>query len=374
MHILIAPNAFKNSLAADKAAEAISKGLHESKLNCTTTCFPVADGGDGTGALLIKHLKGRHVTATVQDPLGRKIDSSIGVIDNDRTVVIEMADASGLRLLKRNEYDPLHTNTYGTGELIREAINRNVEKIIICIGGSATVDGGTGMLRALGVKFSDRDGKELRQLPADLFSLASIDIQSLQNLPAIPIIVLCDVDNLLLGNKGAAAVFGPQKGASPADVQTLEEGLTKLCNVTLASTGKDMASIVHGGAAGGIAAALQTFLNATLVNGIRYFLTITDFEKQLCKADMVITGEGSIDQQTLQGKGPFGVAEAARKYSIPVVGIAGTVSDDIKLSDYFTRLIAVNGDNPDIEAAMKNTYFNLEKAARELGDRLSAER
>jgi glycerate 2-kinase len=374
MHILIAPNAFKNSLNAEKAAEAISKGLHESKLQCTTSCFPIADGGDGTGALLIRHLQGYRVPVTVNDPLGRRIDSSIGFIHGDRTAVIEMADASGLRLLQRHEYNPLYTTTFGTGELIREAMSRKVEKIIICIGGSATVDGGTGMLRALRVKFMNKEGSELNDLPASLSSLASVDYEQLLKLPSIPIVVLCDVDNLLLGDRGTAAMFGPQKGATASDIQVLENGLTRLRDVVLAGTGKDMALVKHGGAAGGIAASLYAFLNATLVKGIDHFLTITNFEKELEKTDLVITGEGSLDLQTLQGKGPFGVAEKAKKYSIPVVGMAGNISDESILLPYFTRLMRINDQDTDLETAMKNTYRNLERTARLLGDQLFLER
>lgn len=359
MHILIAPNAFKNSLGADKAAEAISKGLHQSRLSCTTTCFPVADGGDGTGALLVEHLKGMRMPVMVHDPLGRMIEASIGITDNGQTAIIEMADASGLRLLQRSEYDPLLTSTFGTGELIREAIHRNVSRIIICIGGSATVDGGIGMLQALGVKFTGKN------------ELTAIDISGMIKKPATTeIVVLCDVTNALLGSEGAAAVFGPQKGASPEDVQLLEKKLTRLRDMVLAATGKDMAALKHGGAAGGIAAALHTFLDAKLVNGIDYFLAITDFEKELQKANMVITGEGSMDIQTLQGKGPFGVFQKAEKYSIPVVGMAGRIADEEKLLPYFIKLIPINEDDTDMETALKNTWSNLERTARLLGDQI----
>src|SRR6188508_1701028 len=179
MHILIAPNAFKNSLDAAKVAEAISKGLHKSKLFCTTTFFPVADGGDGTADLLIEHLGGQLIPAIVKDPLKRKISSSFGWIEKDKTAIIELAAASGLRLLKTDEYDPLNTTTYGTGELIMEALNKNATKIILCIGGSATVDGGTGILKPLGIKFLDEEANERHDLPGSLSSLTEIDITGL---------------------------------------------------------------------------------------------------------------------------------------------------------------------------------------------------
>src|SRR4029079_8553427 len=179
MHILIAPNAFKNSLDATKVAEAINNGLHKSKLSCTTTCFTVADGGDCTAGLLIDHLGGQMIDVIVKDPLKRKISSSFGWIEKDKTAVIELAVASGLRLLKADEYDPLITTTQGTGELTIEALNQNANKIILCIGGSATVDGGTGILKAMGIKFFDADGNELDDLPASLLWLAEIDITGL---------------------------------------------------------------------------------------------------------------------------------------------------------------------------------------------------
>ena len=371
MHILIAPNAFKNSLDAAKVAEAINSGLHKSKLSCTTTCFPVADGGDGTAELLIDHLGGQLISAIVKDPLKRKITSSFGWIEKDKTAIIELAAASGLRLLKADEYDPLITTTQGTGELIIEALNKNANKIILCIGGSATVDGGTGILHALGIKFFDAEGNELNGLPASLPSLAEIVITGLdKRIANTEIIILSDVENPLLGSYGAAVVFGPQKGASAKDVQLLEAGLTKLRDVALNKTGKDMAVIKHGGAAGGVAASLNVFLNARLVNGIDYFLEATGFEKELEKADIVITGEGSIDQQTLQGKGPLGVAKRAKEFSIPVIAFAGrvTIATDQSSQQYFDRLISINENTDDLGAAIKNTYINLEKAAKQLGD------
>jgi glycerate 2-kinase len=371
MHILIAPNAFKNSLDAAKVAEAINSGLHKSTLSCTTTCFPVADGGDGTAGLLIDHLGGQLIQAIVKDPLSKKISSSFGWIERDKTAIIELAAASGLRLLKPDQYDPLITTTEGTGELIIEALNKDAAKIILCIGGSATVDGGTGILKAVGIKFFDAEGNELDVRPASLSSLAEIVLTGIdKRIENTEIIILCDVENPLLGPNGAAAVFGPQKGASGKDVQLLEAGLTKLRDVVSSKTGKDIALIKHGGAAGGVAAALNALLNARLVNGIDHFLEVTEFEKELKKADIVITGEGCIDQQTLHGKGPFGVAKRAKEFSLPVIGIAGRVevADDQSYKQYFDRLISINENKADLEAAIKSTYTDLEKTAQQLGD------
>ena len=372
MHILVAPNAFKNSLDAAKVAEAISNGLRKSKLQCTTSCFPVADGGDGTAGLLIDYLKGEWIHTNVHDPFMSEIISSFGWIEKDKTAIIELAAASGLRLIKPAEYDPLTATTFGTGELILKALEKNANKIILCIGGSATVDGGTGILKALGVKFFDIKGNELDDLPASLSSLAEIDIASCdKRIKNTRITILCDVENPLLGSNGAAKIFGPQKGASEKDVHLLEDKLAKFNEIVLRKTRKDMATLKHGGAAGGVAAGLHTFLDADLVNGIEYFLQLTGFEKELEKANMVITGEGNIDLQTLQGKGPFGVAKKAKEFSLPVIGMAGKVSGERSLHQYFDQLISINDDEADLETAIKNTFTNLENAAQRLGDLLS---
>ncbi len=374
MRILIAPNAFKNSLAAAEVAAAVQKGLQQSALPCDTVCFPVGDGGDGTGELLINYLSGRNVPTKVHDPLGRKIEASFGVIENRNMAIIEMAGASGLRLLQSSEYNPLQATSYGTGELIKAALDYNVKKIIICIGGSATVDGGTGMLQALGAKFCNSTGNELQQLPASLPALAAIDLQGLdKRLSRTEIIVLCDVENSLLGKQGAASMFGPQKGASPAVVRQLEAGLQQFSQVVLQATGKDISLIKRGGAAGGIAAALHVFLSAKLVNGIDYFLNITGFDNQLLKTDLVITGEGSIDAQTLQGKGPLGVAKSAKHCGLPVIGIGGKVplTAEESLHHYFDVLLPIGNEVMDIQTAMQYTCKNLVRTGKMLGDLLA---
>lgn len=374
MHILIAPNAFKNSLDAARVAEAISNGLHKSKLQCTTSCFPVADGGDGTAGLLIDYLKGEWIHTNVHDPLMREISSSFGWIEREKTAIIELAAASGLRLLKPAEYSPLTATTTGTGELILKALEKKAIRIILCVGGSATVDGGTGILKALGIKFYDENRSELNDLPAALPSLAEIDTTNCdRRMKDTRIIILCDVANPLLGPNGAATMFAPQKGASEIEVELLESQLAKFNDIVLYKMGKDMSAIRHGGAAGGVAAGLHTFFNAELVNGIDYFLKATGFEKELVKANMVITGEGSIDLQTLQGKGPFGVAKKAKELLLPVIGMAGRVSAlvDKTLQQYFDQLISINDNEANLETAIKNTFTNLEKASQHFGDLLS---
>jgi glycerate 2-kinase len=370
MHILIAPNAFKNSLTAPDAAKAIHEGLLESGLTCSMECFPVGDGGDGTASLITQHFGGFVVNVPAKDPLGREINAPLGFVDEGKTAVIEMADISGLKLLQQKELDPLHATSFGCGELIKAALNQGVKKIILGVGGSATIDGGSGSLQAMGVRFTDRLKNELKGLPANLVHLDTIDISGIdKRIFETEIIILCDVDNFLLGEKGAASVFGPQKGASENDVFQLENALTRLRDISFFQTGSDMNSLRHGGAAGGIAAGLSTYLNARLVQGTDYFLDLTGFDKALENADMVITGEGCIDLQTLAGKGPFGVARRAKKKNIRVIGLAGIIPLTAKttLDRYFDVLMAINKPDEDLETAMLHTHTNLRHTSLRLG-------
>jgi glycerate kinase len=374
MHILIAPNAFKNSLDAKQVAQAIEQGLKLSKLNCTTECFPIADGGDGTGSLIIAKCKGSVIWKEVHDPLGRKIMASFGLIDNGKTAVIEMADASGLRLLKREELDPLRASSHGTGELIRFALDEGVNKIIIAMGGSATVDGGCGILSALGIVFLDDKGDRLPVTPGDLINMAEVDVSDLdKRIFDCEVVILCDVDSKLLGPHGAAAVFGPQKGATPEGVQLLDAFLENFAKISASQAGVRIDNIKHSGTAGGAAAGLHAWINAKLVNGIDYFLFLTNFDSALQGSSLVITGEGSIDSQTLQGKGPYGVAVRAKNKNIPVIGVAGSVplEHDNNLAQYFDVLISINNEPVDLATAMKNTDKNLVQTATLIGDMIA---
>jgi len=374
MHILIAPNAFKNSLSATDAAEAIRIGLAQSNVKHTSACFPIADGGDGTAGLILKRCNGKSVEVHVNDPLSRPIKSVFGLIDKGKTAVIEMANASGLRLLKADELAPMQTSSYGTGQLMKQALDAGVNKIILAMGGSATVDGGCGILNALGIEFLDEAGQKLAPYPAQLEKMASINIAGLdKRIANCEIVVVCDVDNKLLGENGAAAVFGPQKGATPDEVKRLDAFLKKFGEITLKQTGKGIANLKYGGAAGGATAGIHAWLNARLVNGIEYFLQLTGFEKSLAKADVVITGEGSIDTQTMQGKGPFGVAQMAKQKNLPVIGLAGKVpvDPDKKLLQYFDILLAIGNEPVELSVAIKNTRENLIRTATSIGNMLA---
>ena len=366
MHILIAPNAFKNSLTADKAAAAIQRGISRSRLDATSECFPVGDGGDGTGNLLIDRLRGHREPARVRDPLGRAIETSFGMVGSS-TAIIEMANASGIRLMKRKELNPLAASSAGTGDLIRAALYHRPERIIIGMGGSATVDGGAGILQALGMRFLNGQGQVLMHLPAELHQIASIDVANIDyRLKGTEIVVLCDVSNPLTGPDGAAAVFGPQKGASPPVVRELSAGLENFAQIVSQQTGVDLSDLARAGTAGGAAGGLHALLGASLVSGIDYFLEVTRFDEALARSTHVLTGEGSIDRQTLQGKAPFGVAVRAKGKSLPVIGFTGRMSDDqAALQPYFDEIIPINPPSAPYRLALAHTAVNLERAALE---------
>jgi glycerate kinase len=376
MRITIAPNAFKGSLSAEDAATHIAAGLLASKLDCKLALFPVADGGDDTVPLLIKRISGEPVRASVHDPLGRIITADFGWMAKENKAFIALSDASGLRLLKTAERDPLRANTYGTGELVRAALDQGAEKLVIGVGGSATVDGASGLLYALGVRFLDEEGNEITDLPIGLLGLKAIDIMGLDpRLSSCEITVLCDVENKLLGVDGAAAVYGPQKGADEKAVILLEQCLERLAKVSFGLLNKQMDALAYGGAAGGAAAGLSVFTGAKLVSGIEYFLDTLHFNEVLQNTDLVITAEGSIDEQTLEGKGPFGVARRAKARNIPVIGLAGYVPETTgsKIRFYFDELLPINPVGVSLEEAMAGTALNLKRSALALGNRLAME-
>lgn len=370
MHIVLAPNSFKNNLPADEVAKALKEGLLASGLYCTLKTCPVGDGGDGTGALLRKYFNTENITRQVFDPLGRLVNAVAGITTDKQTAIIELADASGLRLLKPEEYNPLLANTTGTGMLMKAALDKKVSTIVLCIGGSATVDGGSGILRELGVVFRDDNDLEITDLPKDLIRLKTIDLSGLdQRIFHTGIIILCDVKNKLLGDKGAARNFAPQKGASEEEVLYLENCLIKMKEAVAKATGKDMNDITHGGASGGVAAGLWAVCGAKPVNGIDYFLQQIRFEKVIRQADLIITGEGALDAQTLDGKAPLGVALAAIKNNIPVYAVAGKIEESARkqLSKYFDRLICINDSKASQKEALKNTKINLKSSAEKIG-------
>ncbi|MEO9099586.1 MAG: glycerate kinase, partial [Ginsengibacter sp.] len=271
MHIVIAPNAFKGSFTSGEAAKSIAAGLKKSKLFCTVKQIPIADGGDGTAHLISKKMGAKGFKLIVHGPLGKKVTASFGWESKTKAAIIEMADASGVRLIEKEELNPLKSNTRGTGELIKFALDKGAKKIIIGLGGSATVDGAAGLLNELGIRFLDNSERKLTELPRGLLALNRIDLNSMDSrLKDCEIILLCDVTNKLLGKSGAAAVFGPQKGADKKGVAILEKCMYQLNKIVKKDLKVDMNSFMHGGTAGGAAAGMAAFINAELVSGISY--------------------------------------------------------------------------------------------------------
>lgn len=329
MKIAIAPNAFKGSLTAAEAAACIERGLRRSLRGLSVVKIPMADGGDGTLLAIVAATGGQSVPCRVTDPLGRRIRSLLGLTGGGKTAVIEMALASGLALLKPQERNPMLTTTRGTGELIRAALDRGVQEIIIGIGGSATNDGGMGMARALGARFLDACNRELPDRGGALGQLARIDVSGLDaRLKDTTILVACDVDNPLCGPRGAAQVYGPQKGATPVMVKQLDAGLKRLAAVLQNDLGVKVATLPGAGAAGGLGAGLVAVLNAHMRPGVDIVTNAIGLEHKLAGCDLVITGEGRLDGQTSYGKAPAGVARVARKLGIPAIAICGCLGPD----------------------------------------------
>ncbi|WP_026562958.1 glycerate kinase [Bacillus sp. J37] len=329
MKIVIAPDSFKESLSAMEAALAIERGFKRIFPNADYQKMPMADGGEGTVQSLVDATNGSIKERIVTGPLGNPVKAFFGLMGDGKTAVIEMAAASGLHLVPFERRNPLVTTTRGTGELILSALDLGVEHMIIGVGGSATNDGGAGMVQALGGRLLDSDGNDIQAGGGVLSEIASIDLTGLdQRLTEIKIEVACDVDNPLTGPRGASAIFGPQKGATPEMVQLLDQNLTHFADVVEASLGRSFRNIEGAGAAGGLGASLVAFLNAELKRGIQIVLDAVNFDEVVEDANLVITGEGRIDSQTIYGKTPIGVAKAAKKYGVPVIGVAGSLSKD----------------------------------------------
>lgn len=331
MKIIIAPDSFKESVSASRCAQAIKAGFASIFPQAECICLPIADGGEGTVEAMVEATDGKMVMLPVMGPMGGFVGAFYGMSGDGHTAFIEMAAASGLMLVPAGKRNPLLATSYGTGELIRHALDAGVRHIILGIGGSATVDGGMGMAQALGARFLDDTGESVGLGGGALARLAKIDLRDLDpRLSECRIEVACDVDNPLLGERGAAAVFGPQKGASVKMVAGLESGLKNYAQVLLTATGQDVTVIVGGGAAGGMGVAACVFLGAALKPGIDIVIEAVHLEEALRDADLVITGEGRIDSQTVGGKAPIGVARIAKKYGIPVIGIAGVLGDGVE--------------------------------------------
>ncbi len=367
MKIVLAPDSFKENLTSLQVATCIEKGIKRvlPKANCIKV--PMADGGEGTVQALVDATGGRFVRKKVTGPDGNQVSSRYGILGDGETAVIEMAEASGLHLVEKEKRDPLTATTYGTGELIMDAMKKGSRTIIIGLGGSATVDGGAGMAQALGIRFLDKSGEviEAHLGGGMLKQIATIDMTGRDPLVAkTKIIIASDVTNPLAGKKGAAHVFGPQKGATPAQVKTLDENLKYFGQLIKKQLKKDVAKKPGAGAAGGLGAALMAFTRASMKRGVDLIVKVTELEKYLKGADLVITGEGRIDFQTAFGKTPAGVAKAARKHRVPVVAIGGCLADDARgvFEHGIDGLESAAAKDMSFEEAIKHSRKHLELA------------
>ena len=367
--IIVAPGAFKHSLTASEAAHAMADGLRRSGLPCELHLMPISDGGNSLLDVFLVN-GGERRELTVRDPLMRPARAAYGLLPDGETAVVEMALASGLELLKPTELNPLATTTYGTGQLLAAALASGVRRIIIGLGGSATVDGGAGCLQALGVRLLDGDGHERPPGGGALDRLARLDASALDpRWRDVDLVIASDVDNPALGEQGATAVFGPQKGATPADVRTLEASLRHFFTVVRDQLGVDVRDVPGGGAAGAFGAGLMAFLGGRIQSGIDLVLETNRFDDLLASADLVLTGEGRMDEQTVHGKGPVGVARRAAAYGVPTVALVGGLgADDALLHDaaLWAVLPVVTGPMP-LEDALANAAALVERAALRLG-------
>jgi glycerate 2-kinase len=358
MNILIAPDKFKGSLTAQQVCDAIGEGIRSVDSNVTLDVLPMADGGEGSAQLLTSFSGGTTKKLMVRDPLFRSIESSYGISRDGKTAFMEMANASGLQLLKLEERDPMKTSTVGTGDLIVDALQQGVENIIMGIGGSATNEAGIGMATALGIKFYSSSGEKLEPIGANLKAIHTIDTSAIHSqLKNISITIFCDVDNPLHGARGAAHVFAPQKGADEAMVNALDEGLAHYKKVLESSVNRTV-DFPGAGAGGGLPASLMAFTNLTVRPGMEYIVAYINLEERIRKADLIITGEGKIDHQTLSGKVVKGIADAAFRHAKTVIAVAGRC--DLSPSDLAPlgiRQVITLVDSATTEAqAIKNAY------------------
>ncbi len=367
--VLIALDSYKGSITALEAASAVEKGILKADSSAEIQKVPMADGGEGTVEAMLAAAGGELRQVEVTGPLGEKVSAFYGILGDRQTGVIEMAAASGLPLIPKEKRNPLITTSYGTGELIKSAIADGCRKLVIGIGGSATNDGGMGMLQALGVKFADINGIELPFGGGELERLHSIDCSHIyKGLKDVEIFVACDVTNPLCGPQGASSIFGPQKGATPEMVQMLDKGLGIFAQKIKQYLGKDILEVPGTGAAGGMGAGLVAFLDAVLKPGIEIMTDVAGLEEKIQGCSFVITGEGNTDYQTMFGKVPVGISRIAQKYGKPVICLSGGIGKGAEaLYDAgVTSLFSIVNKPMSLEEAMHNAADLIEKAAENI--------
>lgn len=368
--IVIASDSFKGSLSSQEVADAFEKGVRDIIEECNIVKVPIADGGEGSVDALTTSLKGEYVYVEVNDPLGRRIKAKYGFIESKKTAIIEAAAACGLTLLNENERNPMLTSTFGVGEIIKDAINRGSKKLIIGIGGTSTNDAGTGMLQALGYNFYNIEGKPLNGNGKNLENISYFaDIKVNKSLKEIEILVACDVTNPLYGENGAAYIYAAQKGADKEMIKNLDNGLRNFATIVNKYNKSDFSFIPGAGAAGGLGFTLKSLLNAKLVRGIDIILELIDFDSIIKDSDIIVTGEGKIDSQTLMGKTPSGILNYGLRNNIPVIAICGKIdwSDNLKKSN-FKEIIQINPDTISFKDAINTTTAknNIRLVAQEI--------
>jgi glycerate kinase len=369
MNILIAPDSFKDCLSAEEVAIALGRGIKKILPESTLLMVPMADGGEGTVDSVIDATGGERIEIPVMDPLMRKVSSFYGITGDGKTAVIEMAAASGLELLSPEERDPWITSTFGTGQLILDALDRGCRKIMLGIGGSATNDCGAGMAEALGVKFSGKFGHLTVRGGGALGEVETVHMEGLDSrIAQTEIVVACDVNNPLTGPQGASAIYGPQKGADTAMVEKLDRNLVHFARVIEKQLGKEISGVPGSGAAGGLGAGLMAFLEARLMKGVQMIAEVVGLEKKIRQADLVITGEGKMDAQTRFGKTPFGVAQLAKKHALPVIGVAGILQEDagVLYQEGFDLLLSIQEKPGTLSDAISDAESLLERTGEKI--------
>lgn len=367
--IVLAPDSFKESMTAKEACEAMERGIKKANRNIRCIHVPMADGGEGTMQSLVDVTNGKVYSLTVVGPLGNEVEAQYGILGDGKIGIIEMASASGIQLVPIEERNPLVTTTYGTGQLIKACLDHGVEKILIGIGGSATNDGGAGVVQALGGKLLNKQGNELGFGGGELGKLNSIDLSSFDvRLKNVIVEVACDVNNPLCGKRGASNVFAFQKGATQKMIGILDYNLKHYADIIKKHMGKDVLNEPGAGAAGGLGAGLMAFLNGNLRKGIEIVIEYTGLEEKVKNADMVWTGEGSIDFQTQYGKTPFGVAAVAKKYNKPVIALAGRVGEgiDVLYENGIDSIFGIMKGVTSIEEALAKGQENIENTAENI--------
>ncbi|MFF2795233.1 glycerate kinase [Lysinibacillus xylanilyticus] len=360
MKVVISPDSYKGTLSAIEVANAMQAGILDVNQSIETVILPVADGGEGTLESLVVSTNGRYISQYVLDPLGRVIEAKYGVLDDNETCVIEMAQASGIMLLQDGEKNPELTSTYGTGQLIKAALDEGFRKFIIGIGGSATNDAGVGMLKALGLQFKKEDGTLISDGVSSLLDLASIDVSQLDpRIAEATFIIACDVDNPLIGESGATAIFGPQKGVKKHQIAYFDSCIKQFADIVEKQFNIRLHDYKGAGAAGGLGGALIAFLNGSFHVGIEIVIEAVQLKKHLEGAEFVITGEGKSDRQTLHGKAPLGVAKAATLANVQAVLLSGVIEENDKpaLLEHFTVVESLVDENISVQQAMQEPYY-----------------